>query len=69
MITTIFNTIGEAINGFFSNLESAFSSIGDLFFDGDSGTMTFLGTLLLIAAGIGLVYFAFRMIYRLVRKA
>lgn len=69
MISSIFSTIGEAITAFIGNLTSAITSISALFYNSEAGTMTFLGTLLLIAAGIGLVYWAFRLIKGLIKRA
>lgn len=74
MVEVIFEVISEAISSFTTNLLSAVNGITALFYVAPSGTettghMTFLGVLLLIAAGIGLVYWAFRTIRGLVARA
>lgn len=71
MITAIFNTIKDAITGFTSALGDVFDGLQGLFVDTSaaSPSLTFFGTLLLIAAGVGIVYWAFRMIKGLVQRA
>ena len=71
MISDIFSTIGQAVTAFANQLASAITSITALFYtpgeSGAAGQMTFLGTLLLIAAGVGLVYWAFYVVRNLLR--
>lgn len=71
MISEIFQTIGEAITAFAQALASGVTSITSMFYTpgsgSDPGSMTFLGTLLLIAAGVGIVYWAFYLIRNLLR--
>lgn len=74
IVSTIFEVITSAVSNFTSTLISAVSGITELFYVAPSGTetsghMTFLGVLLLIAAGVGIVYFCFRLIKGLVRRA
>lgn len=74
IVTTIFQVIGQAVTSFVGVLTDAVESITSLFYVAPSGTetsghMTFLGVLLLIAAGIGIVYWCFRLIKGLVRRA
>ena len=74
VIVQIFATITQAITSFLGSLGEALSGVAALFYVEPSGTettghMTFLGVLLLIAAGVGLVYFGFRLVMRLVRRA
>lgn len=74
LIQQIFAVIGQAITSFTTALTSAVEGVAGLFYVEPSGTettghMTFLGVLLLIGAGVGLVYFAVRWISRLVRRA
>ena len=73
IVSTIFEVIGQAVSSFVATLTSAVNGITELFYVASDGTnpahMTFLGTLLLIAAGVGIVYFCFRLIKGLVRKA
>jgi len=74
IIQVIFEVIRSAVTSFVSTLTSAISGITELFYVAPSGTettghMTFLGVLLLIAAGVGLVYWAFRLIKGLIKRA
>lgn len=73
MIGDIFGVITEAITAFANSLSQSVTSITGMFYTpgtaGANGQFTMLGTLLLIAAGVGLVYWAFRLIRGLVRRA
>lgn len=74
MIATIFEEIAAAITAMLSALTNAISGVTELFYVAPSGTdttghMTFLGVLLLIAVGVGIVYWAFNLIRGLVRRA
>lgn len=71
MIGQIFQTIQTAITQFMATLTAAINGIVSLFWTapvGDSGTgeLTFLGTIMLIGAGVGLVYWAFYFIRNLI---
>lgn len=69
MIAEIFETIGDAISAFASSLSSAVTSVTGLFYtSGENGGLTFLGTLLLIAVGVGVVYWVFRLIKGLIGR-
>lgn len=67
MVAQIFQVITSAITSFLGALTSSISGITSLFYDATDG-MTFLGTLLLIAVGCGIVYYAFNLIMGLVRR-
>lgn len=71
MISAIFDTIKSAISAFTSALADVFSGLEGMFFTTTSGTTTptMLGLLLLIGAGVGIVYWAFRLIKSLVIRA
>lgn len=71
MISDIFTAVGQAVTGFSGVLASGISSVTSMFYDtsGTTPQLTVLGTLLLIAVGVGIVYFAFRLIKGLVRRA
>lgn len=70
MINDIFTAVGEAVTGFSGALASSITSVTSMFYtSGENGGFTVLGTLLLIAVGVGLVYFAFRLIKGLIRRA
>lgn len=70
MISTMFETIGEVITSFATALGDSITNITNIFVT-SSGEgvyeLTLVGTLLLIAVGIGLVYWAFRLVRRLVK--
>ena len=69
MIGSIFQAIGQVITQFANSIASVFQSIAGMFFDSTDNELTLLGTLLIIAAGVGIVYWGFRIIYNLVRGA
>lgn len=65
MIGVMFQTIGTTISQFAVALGSALTGVTSMFWDGEA--LTTLGTLGLIGVGVGLVYFAFRLIRNLCR--
>lgn len=68
-VTDIFGVIADAVTEFVSTLGSAISGITELFWTtGENAGPTFLGVLMLILAGIGLVYGAFRLIRGLIYR-
>ena len=71
IITLIFNAIGQALTAFASQLANAVTSVTAMFYTpgsgSDPGQLTFLGVLLCIAGGVGLVYFAYKTIRGLIR--
>lgn len=69
IINSIFEAVGRAITQFSTNLGSAITSVTSMFYtSGDgSGSLTFLGVLLCIALGVGLVLWAFRLIKSLIK--
>lgn len=69
VITAIFGAVGQAITSFSTALASGVNSITSIFYTtGENAGLTFLGVLLCIAMGVGLVYWAFRLIKNLVRQ-
>lgn len=69
VISAIFNAVGTAITSFSTALASGVSSITSIFYTtGENAGLTFLGVLLCIAMGVGVVYWAFRMIRSLIRN-
>lgn len=72
MISSMFEVVAQAITAFTSALGSAFSGISALFYtegtNGAAGSWTFLGTLLLVAVGVGIVYLCYNVIRALVRR-
>lgn len=73
MVEQIFSTIGDAIVGLGGALGEGITEVAKLFWTpgtgNDAGSFTFLGILLLVATGAGLVYFVIRLIMSLVRQA
>lgn len=67
IVTSIFQVVSAVINNFVTALSSAIGSITDIFYN--DGSFTFVGVMLLIAVGVGIVYWAFRLIRGLVRRA
>lgn len=70
MVQSIFETITDAITNFVTSLGAAVSGIVDLFYTTgtEGGELTFLGTLMLILAGIGIVYGVFKLIRALLYR-
>lgn len=66
MVAELWTIILQVITGFISALVGAFNGITTLFYADDSFTV--IGQLLLIALGMGIVYFAFRFITNLIRR-
>lgn len=69
IISDIFSAVGQAITGFSTALASSVTSVTSMFYTtGENGGLTFLGVLLCVAMGVGLVYWAFRVIRSLIRN-
>ena len=63
MTATIFSVIADAVTQFVSTLISCITGLVPVVYDStNGGSMTFVGTLLLIAVGMGIVYWVFRLI-------
>lgn len=70
MVGDIFTEVSAAITAFTGSLSSAVSGVTAMFYTtGENGGLTVLGSLLLIAVGVGIVYWAFRLIKGLIRRA
>lgn len=70
MIADIFSAIGQAITGFTTALTNAVNGVVPMFYtSGENGGLTVLGNLLLIAVGVAVVYWCFRLIRNLVSRA
>lgn len=70
MINDIFTAVGDAVTAFASALASSISSVTSMFYtSGANAGLTVLGTLILIVVGVGLVYWAFRLIRGLLQRA
>lgn len=72
MVSEIFNVMTEALEGFFGVLSGGITNVVNLFYTkpvGEApGGFTFLGTILLIGLGIGLVWTLIKWISGLVRN-
>lgn len=64
MIAIIFDTVTQVVTGFAAVVASAFTSVIAIVWDGQA--LTTFGILLLIAFGVGIVYFAMRYIVGLI---
>lgn len=70
MISDIFQAVGDAVTAFAQALASSIGSVTSMFYTtGENAGLTVLGTLILIVVGVGLVYWAFRLIKGLLRRA
>lgn len=69
MIADIFTTIGTAITEFIKILATGFTEIIPIFYTstGETKGFTLVGTLVLISAGVALVYWLFYFIRSLTR--
>lgn len=67
MIAEFWELVVQIVTGFLSALTSAFNGIVDLFYQAEGG-FTVIGQLLLVALGMGIVYFAFRFIRSLIKN-
>ena len=71
MIDEIFATITGTIDGFFGVLDNGIKSVVSLFYTQTAegaGSFTFLGTMLMIGLGVGLVWTLIKWISGLVRN-
>lgn len=67
IITQIFEVVSSVVTGFLTAITSALNGVVAIFWDATNG-LTFIGTLMLLGLGIGLVYFAITFVTRLIRK-
>jgi hypothetical protein len=65
MIQTIFETIQDVVDAYVGVLQNIFEGLVTIFYDGT--TLTLLGTLALIAVGVGIVAWAFGLVKSLFR--
>jgi hypothetical protein len=65
MIATIFGTIADVVDQYTNVLLDVFEGLVGIFYDGS--TLTLLGTLALIAVGVGIVAWAFGLVKSLFR--
>ena len=66
MVTKILETVTAWVTGFTTMFVDIFESLVKIFYTAEGG-ITLVGTLALAGLGIGLVYFAYRVIRKLMR--
>lgn len=67
MIASLFTALTEALGGFADAFTSVVSDVVAIFWDATGGTLTVIGTLMVIGLAISVVYGVIRWISRLVR--
>jgi hypothetical protein len=67
MITEIFDTILDVVSEYTNILQNLFEGLVDIFYDDATTSLTLLGTLALIAVGVGIVAWAFGLVKSLFR--
>lgn len=71
-VSDIFGVINSVITAFGSTLSTAFNAVTALFWTpgsgSDAGSFTFLGILVLIGVGVGLIYLGYRVIKGLMHR-
>lgn len=65
MVADIFTTIGDVIAGYVQAISQMFNSLIAIFYQAEGG-LTLIGTLLLLAVGIGIVVWGFNMVVNLI---
>lgn len=65
MVSEIFTTIGEVITSYVGAISNMFSGLIAIFYVEGTG-LTLIGTLLLLAVGIGIVVWGFNMVVNLI---
>lgn len=67
MIAEIFDTIVAVVTEYIAVLQGLFEGLVEIFYDSDATSLTLLGTLALIAVGVGIVAWAFGLVKSLFR--
>jgi hypothetical protein len=67
MLAQIFTTIQDVVTAYVTVLQNLFEGLVEIFYDTASSTITLLGTLALIAVGVGIVAWAFGLVKSLFR--
>lgn len=69
IISDLFTAVGSAISSFAQALSTGITSVTSMFYTtGENGGLTFLGSLLAIALGVGVVYWVFGLIRGLIAR-
>lgn len=73
MISVIFEAVADSVTAFATAVGNAVTSVAEMFIVQDATThaysLTMLGTLLLIGVGAGLLFWGFRLIHGLIKRA
>lgn len=67
MIAEIFDTIVAVVTEYIEVLQGLFEGLVEIFYDSATTSLTLLGTLALIAVGVGIVAWAFGLVKSLFR--
>jgi hypothetical protein len=67
MIAEIFDTIVDVVTEYITVLQGLFEGLVEIFYDSGTTSLTLLGTLALIAVGVGIVAWAFGLVKSLFR--
>jgi hypothetical protein len=67
MIAEIFDTIVAVVTEYITVLQGLFEGLVEIFYDSATTSLTLLGTLALIAVGVGIVAWAFGLVKSLFR--
>lgn len=67
MVQNIFEVISSAVTQFANTLQSGITALTSIVYTtGENGGFTFVGTLLLVAVGMAIVYWIFRLLRGLI---
>jgi hypothetical protein len=67
MVADIFETIADVVASYITVLTASFEGLVEIFYDSTAQSITLLGTLALIAVGVGIATFAFNLVKGLFR--
>jgi hypothetical protein len=67
MVADIFETIADVVGSYITVLTASFEGLVEIFYDSTAESITLLGTLALIAVGVGIATFAFNLVKGLFR--
>jgi hypothetical protein len=62
MVADIFETIADVVAAYISVLTNSFEGLVEIFYNSTTESITLLGTLALIAVGVGIATFAFNLV-------
>jgi hypothetical protein len=62
MVADIFETIAEVVGSYITVLTASFEGLVEIFYNSTTESITLLGTLALIAVGVGIATFAFNLV-------